>query len=111
MDTMTNTPSTKNLVDTAMRLEGLSRHSSVHAAGVVISHEPLVEYTPLQKTQDGGYVTQYSAANLELLGLLKMDFLGLINLSILGKSVENIKKSTGETINVQKLPLDVCHAE
>jgi len=103
-------PEVKNLVDTAMRLEGLSRHSSVHAAGVVISHEPLVEYTPLQKSQDGGYVTQYSAANLEQLGLLKMDFLGLINLSILGKSVENIKKSTGKTIDVQKLPLDDAKA-
>jgi len=99
-------PEVKNLIDTAMRLEGLSRHASVHAAGVVISHDPLVEYTPLQKSADGGYVTQFSAANLETLGLLKMDFLGLINLSILGKSVENIRKTTGETIDVQKLPPD-----
>lgn len=96
----------RKLVDTAMRLEGISRHASVHAAGVVISHEPLVEYTPLQKSADGGLVTQYPASTLEHIGLLKMDFLGLINLSILGRTVENIKRSHGIEIDIQKIPLD-----
>ncbi|MEP6757515.1 MAG: DNA polymerase III subunit alpha [Chthonomonadales bacterium] len=94
------------LIDTAMRLEGLSRHASVHAAGVVISQEPLVEYTPLGKTADGGYVTQFPAAALEKIGLLKMDFLGLINLSILGRAVENIRNTQGITIDIQTIPLD-----
>ena len=101
-----NEPGVKTLVDTATRLEGLSRHASVHAAGVVISHEPLVDYTPLQKAADGGYVTQYNANNLEKIGLLKMDFLGLINLTILSRALENIKKSTGEVLDVWKLPMD-----
>ena len=99
-------PEIKKLVDTAMRLEGISRHSSVHAAGIIISHEPLVDYTPLSRTADGGLVTQYTAGNLEKIGLLKMDFLGLINLSILGRSIENIKKSRGIILRVQDIPLD-----
>jgi DNA polymerase-3 subunit alpha len=99
-------PEIRNLVDTAKRLEGISRHASVHAAGVVISHDPLVEYTPLQRSAEGGLVTQYGAAALETIGLLKMDFLGLINLSILGRAVANIEKSTGEKIDVGSLPLD-----
>jgi DNA polymerase-3 subunit alpha len=99
-------PQVRKLVDTAIRLEGLSRHASVHAAGVVISHEPLVEYTPLQRNADGGLVTQYVAATLEQIGLLKMDFLGLINLSILGRTVENIRRSRGIEIAVQDIPLD-----
>lgn len=99
-------PAVRNLLDTAQRLEGLSRHSSVHAAGVVISAEPLVEYTPLQRSADGGLITQYPASILDKLGLLKMDFLGLINLTILGRAVENIRRSTGKTIDVNQIPLD-----
>jgi len=99
-------PDVKTLVDTARRLEGISRHASVHAAGVIISHEPLVEYTPLQKNADGALVTQYTASTLEKTGLLKMDFLGLINLSILGRAVKYIQKTTGQTIDVRKIPLD-----
>lgn len=98
-------PQIKNLIDTARRLEGLSRHSSVHAAGVIISHEPLVEYTPLQKGE-AGLITQYTAGTLEQIGLLKMDFLGLINLSILGRAVENIRKSTGKPMEMSSIPLD-----
>jgi DNA polymerase-3 subunit alpha len=100
-------PIIKKLIDTAMTLEGISRHSSVHAAGVVISNDPLVEYTPLHRaSQDGGLVTQYSASNLEKLGLLKMDFLGLINLTILGRSIENIRKSRNVHLDVHTIPLD-----
>jgi DNA polymerase III subunit alpha len=96
----------RKLIDTARRLEGISRHASVHAAGVIISHDPLVDYTPLQKSADGGCVTQYVASTLEKIGLLKMDFLGLINLSILGKAVENVQATTGIRLDVRKLPLD-----
>ncbi len=99
-------PNAKTLIDTAKRLEGISRHASVHAAGVMISHNPLVEYTPLTRSADGGYVTQYSAGTLETIGLLKMDFLGLINLSILGQAIHNIKATHGVEIEVQKIPLD-----
>lgn len=95
----------RHLVDTCLRLEGIARHSSVHAAGVVISADPLVEHTPLQKSTDGGLVTQYSASTLEDIGLLKMDFLGLINLTILGRAVANIRKSTGVTLDPRTLPL------
>ncbi len=99
-------PNARILIDTARRLEGISRHSSVHAAGVVISHNPLTEYTPLSRSAEGGYVTQYVAGTLEKIGLLKMDFLGLINLSILGQAIQNIEMTTGEKIDVLKLPLD-----
>jgi len=99
-------PEIARLIDTAKRLEGLSRHASVHAAGVVISHEPLEEYTPLQRAQDGGCVTQYPAGALEKIGLLKMDFLGLINLSILGRTVENIRQTRGLDLDIQRIPLD-----
>ena len=99
-------PSARKLIDTAKRLEGISRHASVHAAGIIISHDPLVDYTPLTRSADGGCVTQYPASMLEKIGLLKMDFLGLINLSILGLAVKNIKMTTGLDIDVKKLPLD-----
>lgn len=99
-------PQARKLIDTAKRLEGLARHASVHAAGVIISHEPLVEYTPLTRSADGGCVTQYVASTLEKIGLLKMDFLGLINLSILAQAVRNVEQTTGKKIDVRHLPLD-----
>ncbi|HZO86991.1 MAG TPA: DNA polymerase III subunit alpha [Chthonomonadaceae bacterium] len=99
-------PNARKLIDTAKRLEGISRHASVHAAGVIISHNPLVEYTPLTRSADGGYVTQYVAGTLEKIGLLKMDFLGLINLSILGQAVKNVEQTTGKKLDVRHLPLD-----
>jgi len=99
-------PSARKLIDTAKRLEGISRHASVHAAGVIISHEPLVDYTPLTRSADGGCVTQYTASMLEKIGLLKMDFLGLINLSILGQALKNVQATTGLQLDVRKLPLE-----
>ncbi|MDR3710768.1 MAG: DNA polymerase III subunit alpha [Capsulimonadaceae bacterium] len=97
----------RKLIDTAQRLEGLTRHDSVHAAGVVIAADPLMENVPLQKADDGvGYVAQYEAAWLEKIGLLKMDFLGLANLTILARAVENVKNTTGDIIDVWDLPLD-----
>ena len=100
-------PRVKTLIDTARRLEGLTRHDSVHAAGVVISADPLWENVPLQKSDDGvGYVTQYPAGMLEKIGLLKMDFLGLANLTILARAVKNVKESKGVDIDVWNIPLD-----
>lgn len=100
-------PQARELIDTALRLEGLTRHDSVHAAGVVISAEPLVDNIPVQKADDGvGLVTGYPANVLEKIGLIKMDFLGLANLTILARAVRNVKRSHNIDIDVLKLPLD-----
>jgi len=101
-----NNPDVRRLVDTARRLEGITRNASVHAAGVVISKEPLVELVPLARSADGEVVTQYAMGDLETIGLLKMDFLGLMNLSVLAKTVENVKRTRGIEIDVRNLPLD-----
>lgn len=94
------------LIDTAKRIEGITRTESVHAAGIMISDRPLVEYTPLRKLNDGSLATQYPHSSLEAIGLLKMDFLGLINLSILGRAVKLIQQTRGETVDVWNIPLD-----
>ncbi|GBC92787.1 DNA polymerase III subunit alpha [bacterium HR15] len=99
-------PEVRRLVDTARRLEGIVRNASVHAAGVVISNEPLVERVPLARSAEGELVTQFHMGNLEQIGLLKMDFLGLMNLSVLAKTVENIEKSCGVRLNLREIPLD-----
>ena len=102
-----NNPQARELIDTARRLEGLTRHDSVHAAGVVISAEPLVDNIPVQRADDGvGLVTGYPANVLEKIGLIKMDFLGLANLTILARAVRNVKRNHDVDINVLKLPLD-----
>ncbi len=101
-----NNPDVRRLVDTARKLEGITRNASVHAAGVVISKEPLVELVPLARSADGEVVTQYPMGDLETIGLLKMDFLGLSNLSVLAQAVENIKRTRGIEIDVRNLPLD-----
>ncbi len=91
----------KELLDIAMALEGLPRHSSTHAAGVVISQEKLIKHTPLQM-MDGVVTTQYDMEVLEDIGLLKMDFLGLRTLTMMKNTVEQ----TGENIDIDNLPLD-----
>jgi DNA polymerase III subunit alpha len=103
----------RTLVDKARGLEGIARHASTHAAGVVISKDPLTDNVPLQKVTkvegrsgDEGVMTQYPAESLEQIGLLKMDFLGLANLTILGRAVEIIKQTRGVTIDLRQLPLD-----
>ncbi|MBI2320987.1 MAG: DNA polymerase III subunit alpha, partial [Chloroflexi bacterium] len=97
----------QRLIDTARRLEGISRHASTHAAGVVISAEPLAEHVPLQKTpKSDDVVTQYHMGALAKLGLLKMDFLGLGNLTILGRAIANIRQTRGLEIDLQRIPLD-----
>jgi DNA polymerase-3 subunit alpha len=100
-----NNPAIKKLIDTAQRIEGISRNASTHAAGIMISDRPLVEYTPLTRTNDGSIATQYPHASLESIGLLKMDFLGLSNLTILSRAVKLIKQTRDEDIDVWKIPL------
>jgi len=97
----------KKLIDIAMRLEGVARHSSTHAAGVVISEKPLVEYTPLQKATKGDISTntQYSMWPLEDVGILKMDFLGLSNLTVLKNTLRIIRKVYGKDIKIEEIVL------
>ncbi|MDP8959967.1 MAG: DNA polymerase III subunit alpha [Actinomycetota bacterium] len=100
-------PDVRRVVDTARGLEGLRRQDSIHAAAVVISPEPLVELVPLQrKGEDGELVTQYEMHGIEDLGLLKMDFLGLRNLSTIERALELIEDETGERVDVDRLALD-----
>ena len=100
----------RKLVDSAQKLEGVARHASTHAAGIVISQEPLTNYVPLQRASrsDGEEiaVTQFSMDPIAKLGLLKMDFLGLINLTILGKALDIIAKSGGAKMSLNDIPLD-----
>ena len=100
-------PQVRELIDLAMKLEGLSRSAGTHAAGVVVADEPLDEYVPLQTISGkDDVVTQWDGSNVERAGLLKMDFLGLRNLTILDKAVRNVKKHRGVDIDPVKLPLD-----
>lgn len=96
----------QRLFSTARKLEGLPRHTSIHAAGVVISEHPLVQSIPIQAGHDDVYLTQYSMEHLEDVGLLKMDFLGLRNLSLIERILESISRSTGEKVKIKDLPLD-----
>ena len=97
----------KVLIDMARPLEGLVRQDSIHAAAVVIGDRPLVEYVPLQrKGADSELVTQYAMSDIEALGLLKMDFLGLRNLDVIDEAVRLIEESRGIAIDIPNLPLD-----
>ncbi len=104
--TVDNDPRIKELFQQAKSVEGISRNSGVHAAGIVISKDPLVDYVPLYRGNDGQAVTAFEMGILEKIGLLKMDFLGLSNLTVLAKAVENIRKTTGETIDPRMAPED-----
>jgi DNA polymerase-3 subunit alpha len=100
----------RRLVDTAQKLEGLARHASTHAAGVVISREPLVEHVPLQRPAHGNGegtaipMTQFAMEQVAAIGLLKMDLLGLTNLTILDRAVEIIGRTHGVEVNLTNLP-------
>jgi len=100
----------RNLVDSARRLEGIARHASTHAAGVVISKQPLTSYVPLQRASKGDgettVMTQFTMEDIAQIGLLKMDFLGLANLTILGKAKEIIAQSRGIDIDLHHIPMD-----
>ena len=91
------------LIDMAKRLEGLPRHTSMHAAGVVISQKDVDEYVPLSKAQDGSITTQFTMTTLEELGLLKMDFLGLRTLTVIQDAVRLVEKDTGISLDMQKI--------
>ncbi|HSY58464.1 MAG TPA: DNA polymerase III subunit alpha [Terriglobales bacterium] len=96
----------KELVEVALRLEGLARHASTHAAGVVISPQPLTEIVPLYKSSKDEITTQYDMNALERIGLLKMDFLGLTTLTVLSDAVKLIKQNREVDIELDTLPLD-----
>ncbi len=93
-------PEIKRLIDTAKELEGLPRHTSTHAAGVVITEKPVLNYVPLQKNDDV-ITTQFTMTTIERLGLLKMDFLGLRTLTVIRDTLAHIKAQTGEEIDIQ----------
>ncbi|MBL4951142.1 DNA polymerase III subunit alpha [Neobacillus sp. YIM B02564] len=99
-------PLNKRLYETALKLEGLPRHTSTHAAGVVISEKPLIELVPIQSGTNHVYLTQYSMEYLEEMGLLKMDFLGLRNLSLIETILSLIHRNTGKKLEIRSVPLD-----
>ena len=106
-------PDVKKVVDVARGLEGLRRQDGIHAAAVVITHEPLTEYLPIQRKPEAGkpveeapIVTQYEMHGVEELGLLKMDFLGLRNLSVIEQALDLIEESTGSRPDIDNVPLD-----
>ncbi|MCR4962099.1 MAG: DNA polymerase III subunit alpha, partial [Lachnospiraceae bacterium] len=99
-------PQVKELIDMAMRLEGIPRNTTVHAAGVVICSQPAEELVPLQRSSEGYITTQFEKNTVESLGLLKMDFLGLTTLDVLRDTVELVKKDKGIEIDLDKLSYD-----
>ncbi len=94
----------RRLIDMARKIEGLPRHSSTHAAGVVIARKPLTEYLPVT-VSEGTLVTEYDKDHVEELGLLKMDFLGLRTLTVISDTLQNIQAARGEEIDIAKIPL------
>jgi len=99
-------PEVKKLVDMAKAIEGIKNNVGTHAAGVIIAHKPLNEIVPVQPSKDGIIVTEYPMADLEKLGLLKMDFLGLRNLTMISKTMKLIKQRRGIEFDINRIPLD-----
>ena len=99
-------PNIKRLIDVAVQLEGLARHASTHAAGVVISDRPLAERIPLTRGTEGETVTGFDMESVEKIGLLKMDFLGLKTLTVIDEAVKIIKRTRGVNIKIGEIPLD-----
>ncbi|MBR6282394.1 MAG: DNA polymerase III subunit alpha, partial [Lachnospiraceae bacterium] len=107
LKTMYDTDETvKSLIDYAMRLEGLPRNTSMHAAGVVIASKPMDEFVPVAKGADGTIVTQFTMVTIEELGLLKMDFLGLRTLTVINDAVKMIRANTGRDIDFRNMECD-----
>ena len=105
-------PEAKEVIDVALGLEGLRRQDGIHAAAVVISRDPLTDYLPIQRKPDAGgtpedapIVTQYEMHGVEELGLLKMDFLGLRNLSVIERALDLIEADTGERLDIDNIDL------
>jgi DNA polymerase-3 subunit alpha len=101
-----NDPKVKELLNVAKRLEGMTRHASVHAAGVVIAPKAITEYAPLYRGAHDEIVTQWSMKDIERVGLLKMDFLGLSTLTLITDAVAEIERTTGERLDIGRVPLD-----
>ena len=101
-----NDPEIKKLVDMAKSIEGIKNNIGMHAAGVIISHKPLNEIVPVQRSKEGSIITEYPMSDLEKLGLLKMDFLGLRNLTIISKTVKLIKLRHDIDIDINNISLD-----
>ena len=99
-----NNPDSRRVIDFARQLEGLPRHASTHAAGIVISKLPLTDYVPVQ-ISNGTLVTQYDKDKIEELGLLKMDFLGLRTLTIIDEAIANVRKIRGVKVDIAQIPL------
>jgi DNA polymerase III subunit alpha len=99
-------PEMRRLLDTAKEIEGLARNASTHAAGVVISAGPLMEYTPLVRFGDGGVNTQYDMESIERIGLLKMDFLGLRNLTVMENAVAEIRRTVDRSFDLSAISFD-----
>ncbi|MDP8214652.1 MAG: DNA polymerase III subunit alpha [Candidatus Euphemobacter frigidus] len=99
-------PLIKRLFDTCFKLEGISRHAGTHAAGVLISRQPLVENVPLCRGKDNEVITQFDMYDAETVGLLKMDFLGLRTLSVIQNTIDLVEKTQGEVIELNKIPVD-----
>src|SRR5207237_8751897 len=106
-------PIVKEVVDVARGLEGLRRQDGIHAAAVVITRDPLTDYLPIQRKPESGQppedapiVTQYEMHGVEELGLLKMDFLGLRNLSVIERALDLIEQTTGSRPDIDAIPLD-----
>ncbi|MFC0509331.1 DNA polymerase III subunit alpha [Micromonospora costi] len=100
-------PDVKKVIDTARGIEGLIRQTGVHAAGVIMSAEPIIDHIPLMRRDaDGAIITQFDYPTCESLGLLKMDFLGLRNLTIIDDALKNIESNHGRTVDLLQLPLD-----
>ena len=99
-------PQIRRLLDTANSIEGLARHASTHAAGVVISKNPLIEHVPLVKIGDNDINTQYEMGDVERVGLLKMDFLGLRNLTVMKAATDEIRRTTDPAFTLETIPDD-----
>jgi DNA polymerase III subunit alpha len=99
-------PKVKELLSVARRLEGMTRHASVHAAGVVIAPQAITEYAPLYKGAHDEIVTQWSMKDIERVGLLKMDFLGLSTLTLITDAIAEIERTTGTKLDINAVPLD-----
>lgn len=101
-----NDPKVTELIDVSMVLEGLTRHASTHAAGIVISEQPLVNYVPLYKIQEGQITTAYPMTSLEKIGMLKMDMLGLRTLTVISEAIKIIKRTRGIDLDLDNISIE-----
>lgn len=108
MQAYQNSYDTRKIIDLARAIEGMPRHASIHAAGVVIGREALSSIVPLQKTTDGHVITQFAKETVEDIGLLKMDILGLRTLTVIDRALEIIKKTRNVNLDIDSIPLDAA---